>query len=403
MADRITRTTRQGYFSRLASSFVGLLIGLALVPGSVLLMSWNEYRTVHRARGLIEAESGVGEVSDPMEIMDGLEGRLVHLIGLATTEESLRDPDFSIERQALRLERQTEMFQWVEHEESRTRDRLGGGRETVKTYEYRREWRSGRENSSSFEEPSGHENPQPKYDAKSLTATHAKLGAFEFRPDLVKRINAWQDVVLDQASVLDSVEPTTREHFSFENNRLLYSAALPATDKPQIGDMRIRFRVVEPTTVSVLSMQQGNNLEAFKTGNGESIEAVQVGEVSAAEMFESLRRQNTLIALVIRLVGWFLACLGFGMIVAPLKTFASVVPLMGSLVGMATFAIAFILGSVLALITIAIAWIVVRPLFGLSLLAVALLGVYFLSRWWRRPAQPVAAFVSAGPPPLPKS
>ncbi len=401
MADRITRTTHQSFFSRVTNSFFGILIGLVLVPGSVLLMSWNEYRTVHRARGLLEAEGVVAEVADPLEIIGDLNGRLVHLTGKVTSEETLTDGEFSIARQALRLERQTEMFQWVEHEESRTRDRLGGSRETVKTYEYRREWRSGRENSSSFEEPAGHENPQPRYSSKSLTTVQAKLGAFRFRPELVNHINSWQAIALDQATVLEGLDPSVRGHFRFDGERLYYSAVLPASNEPQVGDMRISFRLVAPTVVSVLSKQHQQSLEPFETSNGETVESVQLGVISATGMFDSLRRQNIFIARIIRVVGWFLACMGCGMIIAPLKTFASIIPLFGRLVGVATFGIAFILGSVVTLLTIAIAWIAVRPVFGVTLIVVAIGGVYFLSRWSRRSAKSLATAPLAGPPPLP--
>ncbi len=42
-----------------------------MVPGSVALVSWNEYRTVHRSRGLAEAEKVVVEAADPFEVDTG--------------------------------------------------------------------------------------------------------------------------------------------------------------------------------------------------------------------------------------------------------------------------------------------------------------------------------------------
>jgi hypothetical protein len=136
MVDQITRTVRQGFFSRLANSFVGILFGLLLVPGSVLLIGWNEYRTVHRSRGLAEAEGAVTGVADPFEISQTQNDKLVHVIGTATTEEKLSDAEFGISQTVLRLERKVEMYQWVEHKEKKTRDKIGGGRETITTYSY---------------------------------------------------------------------------------------------------------------------------------------------------------------------------------------------------------------------------------------------------------------------------
>ena len=51
------------------------------------------------------------------------------------------------------------MYQWKEHESRETRKKLGGGTETVTTYEYKKEWASGRIDSSSFKKTDGHESP----------------------------------------------------------------------------------------------------------------------------------------------------------------------------------------------------------------------------------------------------
>ena len=69
MFDRVTRTEHQGFFSRIAGSVVGVLIGFLMVPGSCLLIAWNEYRTIHRTQGLIQAEKVVVEVASPFEIV----------------------------------------------------------------------------------------------------------------------------------------------------------------------------------------------------------------------------------------------------------------------------------------------------------------------------------------------
>ncbi len=39
MFDKIERTTRQGFFSRVAQSFMGVLIGFLLVPISIFLIA----------------------------------------------------------------------------------------------------------------------------------------------------------------------------------------------------------------------------------------------------------------------------------------------------------------------------------------------------------------------------
>jgi Transmembrane protein 43 len=393
MVDRVTRTEHKGFFSRLFNSVVGVLIGFVMVPGSVALMTWNEYRTIHRTQGLIQAEKVVAEAPSPFEPSADLDNRLVHVTGIATTDELLSDGVFDIGKKVLRLERKVEMFQWVESKESRSRDKFGGGKETITTYEYQKKWHEDRVNSQSFEQPNGHENPQPKFTSTSLISDKATLGAFHLRTSLVNRIDAWTDVAIDQATVFSKLAEDERSHYKVDIGYLRYCVSTPAKTDPELGDLRIQFRVVEPTTVSLLSQQKGKEFEPFKTKNGETIESIETGERTAAQMFDSLRFENTALATILRIVGWVLACVGFSMIAAPLKALANVVPLFGKMVGFATMLIGFILGSILALITISVAWIAVRPVFSLTLLAIAGVGIYFVFRRKREQEPPMAVLV----------
>ena len=381
MVDQITRTVRQGFFSRIANSFVGILIGLLLVPGSVLLIGWNEYRTVHRSKGLAEAEQSVSGVVDPFEISQAQNDKLVHVTGKATTEEKLSDAEFGVSQIALRMERKVEMFQWVEHKEKKTRDKLGGGRETITTFSYEKKWHEDRVDSDRFEERSNHQNPQLRYAPKSSVADRVTLGAYRLPSSLVESsINSWKNVPLDSETLLAKLDDKAKQHLRIDGDELYYGAMVPIAKEPQIGDMRIRFRVVEPSIVSVLSKQQSEDLAPYKTSNGEIIQHLMMGNVSATAMFESLKFENTMIAWLCRIGGWVLACVGFSLIVGPLKTLANIVPIFGSIVGAVTFFASVLLGTIVALVTIAVAWIAVRPLFAFGLLALAGGAIYLLSR-----------------------
>ncbi len=402
MADRITRTLHQGFFSRLANSFFGILVGIVMIPGSVLLVSWNEYRTVHRSRGLAEAEKAVVKVADAFEIDPAQNNQLVHLSGTATTEESLSDPEFGVELKALRLQRSVEMFQWVEHKETKTRDKIGGGKETITTYTYDRRWHDGRANSDSFEERNGHENPALRFAAHSAVTNHATLGAYHLQSSLVEsKMTSWKDIPWDLNTVLAKFDEPMKAHFKNENGRLYYSAGLPMASEPQVGDLRIQFRAVEPTEVSVLSKQTDSELTPFKTSNGESIEHLMIGKVSAEEMFISLKAQNTMLAWLLRIGGWILSIVGFSLITSPLKTLAAIIPPIGRLVGTMSFIVAFLLGTIVTLISVAVAWIAVRPVFGIALLLVAGGAIYLLTRRTKSTAVSTEPFAVSGPPSIP--
>ncbi|MFO0924436.1 MAG: TMEM43 family protein [Pirellulales bacterium] len=329
MADRFTEVTHQGFFKRIANSVIGVLIGILFLFSSVLLLGWNEYRTVHRQKGLIEAESKVVKVADASQLDTSLEGKMLHLSGKADTEETLADPVFGIRRNALRYAREVEMYQWDETKHSKTRDKIGGGKETITTYEYHKGWHKDRVSSDSFHEKTGHENPNPKYTSLELDSENVLVGAFRLNSELIRSIHSWKNLTLDAETLLETLPEAERTRVYLDGDTLRYSVDKPKTDDPKVGDLRIRFRVVEPTTVSILSSLSGTSLTPFKTSNGEKIEELKEGVFSSETMFQGLIEQNIIMAWVLRFLGWIFASLGFVMISSPLSTLTGVVTMLG--------------------------------------------------------------------------
>ncbi len=395
MADRVVTTTHQGYFSKLFGSIVGVFIGLLMVPGSLALIGWNEYRTIHRTKGLAEAEKVTVDVADALEVLPANDKHLVHVSGDAKTQQTLSDSDFKVEQVALRLSRDVQMYQWVERKESRTRDKLGGGRETVTTYDYDKKWHDGRVNSELFHEKSGHNNPSLAYDTKETIATDAKLGAYDLNESLVRAIHGWTDLALDFEKIKAALPEEKQKHVALDGQYLYYSDSTPNPSTPAVGDLRISFRVVNPQTISVLSGQTGNGFEPYHTSNGEPIERVDLGQVTTAKMFEELRTENSLMAYLLRGLGWFLACLGFGLISGPLSALSSIIPIFGRLTGYVTFFVSLILGSALSLTAIGIAWFAVRPVYAITLFALAAFGLFLLFRRRKPKIEPLPTAVLA--------
>jgi hypothetical protein len=104
-------------------------------------------------------------------------------------------------------------------------------------------------------------------------------------------------------------------------------------------------------------------------------------------MFEDAIATNTLITWLVRLGGFILLWIGFGLLFAPLSVLADIVPLFGSLVGAATGLIAFLLALAVALTIIAFAWLFFRPLLGITLLVLAVVAAVFGFRAFRKKPQ----------------
>ncbi|MGA0112629.1 MAG: TMEM43 family protein, partial [Chthoniobacterales bacterium] len=169
----------------------------------------------------------------------------------------------------------------------------------------------------------------------------------------------------------------------------IYLGANPT--QPQVGDVRIKFSVIEPGPVSIVAAQNGDTFADYQTKAGGTIAMIVPGNVPAQQMFEDAIATNTLVTWLIRLGGFILIWIGFGLLFAPLSVLADVVPLFGSLVGAATGLIAFLLALAVALFVIALAWVVFRPLLGITLLILAVAAAVFGFRAFRRKSQPAGA------------
>ena len=142
-----------------------------------------------------------------------------------------------------------------------------------------------------------------------------------------------------------------------------------------VGDVRVTFEYIPGSgTISLISGQQGDTFAPYQTKYNQ-IELVERGVVSPEAMFKHAHNANSMICWALRLVGFLMMFFGLKMILEPLKVLADVVPFIGTIVGMGTGFIAFILAAGLSLITIAIGWVYYRPLIGIPLL---IAGLVFL-------------------------
>ena len=362
-----TVTTSTSWFSRLGSAIKGVLFGFVLILVSIALLSWNEGRSIKSIRTNNEGAGAV--VSVPANRVDPAnEGKLIHLSAPAMAEGQRTDEQLGISAEGLILSRSVEYFQWVEKSQSETKTKLGGGQETVTTYSYTTEWTNAPQDSSSFNQPQGHENPVATLKDGEFVAASATVGSFKASSDVIGRVSADTPYApsAEQAQAASSVigKPVTVQ------DKVLYAGANPAT--PQVGDMKITYHVVPQNTVlSVVAAQTQGNLTAYTAKTGSSILMVRTGTASAAEMFQAAKAANKAMTWGLRALGVVLMIVGFNMILAPLGVLGDVVPFIGSIVRMGTGLICGALGLSISLVVIAVSWIAFRPVLGILLLVVA--------------------------------
>ena len=389
--DGFQEVTQKSWFERIKQALVGVIIGLILIPGSSYLLFWNEGRAVTTARSLTEGAGLVQRVT-PDRVDPAREGRLVHLTGPIRVQGELRDGVFPVVvRDAVRLVRTVEMYQWRENRRSETRTRTGGGQETVTTYSYERVWSSTAYNSSNFRQSQGHENPRMPYNSATQTAPEATIGAFRLTQEQLRSFGRPDRLPLSQD------DPALRRGNAQVVDGVLYLANDPGN--PRIGDIRVTFSVVRADQASVIGQQVGNGFGPYQTRAGDRL-LMMVDEARAPEaMFQAAQDSNRILTWVLRVVGLLLMAIGFSMIMAPLGVLADVVPIFGSIVRMGTGFIAFALTFVLGPLVIAIAWFWFRPVVAAIVMAVGIAVAFGISALARRRAQARAARQPTMPPP----
>lgn len=395
--DRVTRTTEQGWGSRLGGSIKGILVGLVMAVVGVILLFYGEGRAVRRAQALSEGEKSAVSIS-AAGIDPTFEGRLVHFSARATSEEVLRDPDLGESTDGLKLYRKVEMYQWREHQEQKTEKKLGGGERTITTYTYDKGWEDEEIDASSFEEPDGHQNPSLPIHSATWVAEPIRAGVFELGEAFVSQIDRTRSI--EPSSADRPAELAGRGVRLYQGK--LYLGADPS--RPEVGDVRIAFEEVPELDVSVVGAQRGGRIEPYSTSNEQSLSLLEQEVMPVERMFEQAKAANSALTWLLRAAGFLLLLFGFSLLLRPLRVVADVVPFAGRLVGAGLGVVAFLAAALVSLVTIAVGWIFYRPLLGVSLLLLAgVFAVWLVKRLRARrpPGMPPPPPPHAAPPPLP--
>ena len=363
--DKFTETSYTSYGQNIGNSFKGIFIGILLIVGSIILLWWNEGRSVEQATALQEMQSKITTLSAP-NYDSAQEGKAILIQGEVKPLSEVIDPEFNVKTDGLSLRRQVEMYQWKEHEKSTSKDKLGGGTETVTTYEYARTWSSNAIDSSSFKHPMNHENPSMNYKSESFN-TDAMLGDFYLDRSVVSYIGASKTYA--GLNTMPNQVGVAHNYKSY-----LYIGMNPST--PMVGDIKITYKYAPAGLYTFAGKEEGKKLIHYETSNGKSFIFARNGRVSAQTIFKEEFDANATLTWILRGVGLVLMFIGFTMFMGLIATLAKVIPMLGSLASGVTSIVAGIFTLILGSFVIALAWFSSRPIMSLIIIAVGV-GIAF--------------------------
>ena len=399
MTDSYTEVTSENIFTRTKNSIGGIFFGFLLFLIAFPVLWFNEGRAVKTAKALSEIGNSYTVVSAD-KVDSSNEAKLIYVNGKAQTTATLSDSTFAVSQPGIHLNRVVEMYQWKEKESTKTEEKLGGTKETTKTYDYTKGWSSSSQNSNNFKVQEGHINPRMIYSGESYTAPNVSLGAFELGGSLKERISGAQKLTLNDSQLANL--PSELKSKTKLSNGAFYIGENPAS--PKVGDYRIRYTYVpSEVTVSVLAKQQGSSFTAYQTSNGKSMMFLRTGTVGPDEIVGQEQASNTTLTWILRGVGMLLMFFGLMAIVAPLRVMSSVIPALGNLVGAAFGMVAFLISLAISAVVIGAAWIFYRPVLGISLLVIAAVLIFLGIKFGKKKATPPPPVAASEPPPAPSS
>ena len=382
---------RTSYGKNVGNSFRGIFTGLILVIVGTILIFWNENRAIKTYKAIGRAQDACVEMPDINKVSPEFEGKTVHCTGVASTAETVEDPLFGVSENALCLSREVEYYQWVEHAETKTKEKIGGATEETTTYTYEKKWVSSPQASSKFKDPS-YQNSNFVYqviDEEDFTPERVNFGAYQLpsfilrsirgeEPAVVKMDPAahdeWNNAVKRQLGLDETIDAD----YVFVRDNVVYLGA--SMDRPDVGDVRITFTYVPNNQqISLIANVKGDTFEQYvDLKNGKKVSSVAMGEVSADQMFENMKQGNKTLTWIVRFILLLLIIAGFRKLFALVPTLLKVLPFLGKGVGAILGFACTIIGFVWTFVFIAIAWIAVRPVLGISLLVVAVALIVWL-------------------------
>ena len=380
---------RTSYGKNLGNSFKGIFTGVLLVVIGTILIFWNENRAIKKYKAISRAQDACVEMPDISRVNAEFDGKTVHCNGTATTEETLKDENFGVSVNGLSLRREVEYYQWVENEHTEKKDKIGGATEEITTYTDNKKWVSAPQDND-FKDPEFKgknfvfaEVPEMDWDANVVP-----MGAYTL-PGFITRsigsstsapvnmdsatISEWNKLIKSRLGLADSIPV----NYVYTEGNMVYLGA--SASQPEVGDVRVTLTYVPNNQeISVIAKVKGDTFEPYVDKNGKTVSAVRAGNITADEMFESMKSGNKTITWLLRLVILFIIIGGFRLMVGIIPALAKVLPFLGKgfdkILGFACT----VIGIIWTLVFIGIAWIAVRSAISITLLVIIIALIVWL-------------------------
>lgn len=290
-----------------------ILLGVALIAGSAAFLAYNEYSNYNKGNMLSEVTSSVVNIDDVSTVNPDNENRLVHLSGLATTEDIINDDIFGLSFNALSLQRDVKYYQWEETQISSEGEK-DGNRTAHDEYAYEKRWVDEPVHSSDFH-TSGHKNTCPLMIKDDTThAANVCVGAYRLTEEQIQKIDSFELAKFNYDSQYkETIRNQIVGYFGDKANVEVYDGVIfmgvGTFNNPEIGDMTVTFRRSLPCDVTIIAKQTGDSFSHFIVKKNSFFYIIK-GTVSAENVLSGMKEDNLFGVWVNRFVGVLFLIIG---------------------------------------------------------------------------------------------
>lgn len=383
--------------SRLGSSMCFACLSPFFFIGALILLGYNEKRSVCEARALNVGYEDAREVG----CTDSSEGSgelVIFSCDLQTpaTPLTVTTGEFNgyVTHYGICLNTTAEMVQCHETVQSQTtKDSFGGGKTTVKTYTYSTKWSSryvddnefNKLNSVNWYHMCGTRNPN------SLWHGILPSNGAQFVPSA--KAGAWtipKSGFLDRMSCSYPVSADSNPPGWVSSGS--YYTKSSASSNMGIGNMRVSFSSNNPNEpkVTVLGKNSGGKVGSWTAPSswfcsGDTLSDLREGTLSKEELFKIKKDASAAVTWILRLVGFILAWMSVCCLFGPLEIFADCIPCIGPYLGDMVQAVVCVISCppacACSLFVIGIVWVGMRPMVGIPMLLVWICVVGAFGGW----------------------
>lgn len=349
MPDQFTETKTIGYGKRIVGSLGGAIMGLILFIASFGILYWNEGRadlsTI--ARTAIEINSQTQNTDQ------SLNNKLISTTGVVNSNGSISDNLFLKAGKFLVIERRVEMYSWIEEEQTKSKRNVGGSETQETTYTYEKDWTDDPVDPTDFrypfKYPIGHENPQKSIENNVFKVQNVTVGIYNFD---------FPSIVYPKLTdlPLDSQNTVLPQGAQLINNKYVF---IPKTvngtfNSPQIGDMRISYKILKPGfNGTIFGQLSGNDIVNYVDQDGNNIYRLFAG--SRNEALSAMHSEYKFSVWGLRFLGLLCMWIGLFLLLGPISTILDVLPILGTisrvLIGVAIFVVSLVLSIVTILVS----------------------------------------------------